>query len=1436
MAATLTSHSSYCRDVELKNQGRIVENLSFSSSISIQNFTRFERHECNLPENKKVHRLQGEMRQTKSPMKVGTDGRPIIMVPTSEVMKRKHTSLENAEIVNGSKRVINGAVLVKRETPSAPVQSPKKKESKGFPQTEELKVLPSDEGFSWANENYNSIQRSIDVWSFVLSLRVRVLLDNAKWAYLGGFTKHKQISRRRKTASWLRECVLQLGPTLIKLGQLSSTRSDLFPREFVDELAKLQDRVPAFSPEKAKNFIEKELGAPVDIIFKEFEDRPIAAASLGQVHRAILHNGEQVVVKVQRPGLKKLFDIDLRNLKLIAEYFQQSETLGGATRDWLEIYEECAKILYEEIDYINEGKNADRFRRDFRNVKWVRVPLVFWDYTASKVLTLEYVPGIKINSLDMIDARRYSRSQISSRAVEAYLIQILKTGFFHADPHPGNLAIGMDGSLIYYDFGMMGEIKSFTRERLLDLFYSVYEKDAKKVMQSLIDLEALQPTGDMSAVRRSVQFFLDNLLSQTADQHQTFAAIGEDLFAIATDQPLRFPSTLTFVLKAFSTLEGIGYTLDPDFSFAKIAAPYAQELLDIKQQRRRSGTQLVQEMRKQADDARTFTMSMPYRVQRIEEFVKQLESGDVKLRVRVLESERAARKATILQMATMYTVLGGTLLNLGVTSSNQGGQVIANISFVGAGFFLTLLISLLCPSSSGLWKLLNVLLTNQRTVLYWSCVVRCFSVYMAAILASHSSYCRDVELKNQGRTVENLSFSSSISIQNFTRFERHEFNLPENQKFQRFQAEMRETESPTKVGTNGRPIKMVPTNEVMKRKNASLENAEIVNGSKRVINGAVLVKRETPLALVQSPKNKESKGFPSTEELKVLPSDEGFSWANENYNSIQRSIDVWSFVLSLRVRVLLDNAKWAYLGGFTEDKQISRRRKTASWLRECVLQLGPTFIKLGQLSSTRSDLFPREFVDELAKLQDRVPAFSPEKAKIFIEKELGAPVDIIFKEFEDRPIAAASLGQVHRAILHNGEQVVIKVQRPGLKKLFDIDLRNLKLIAEYFQRSETLGGPTRDWLGIYEECAKILYEEIDYINEGKNADRFRRDFRNVKWVRVPLVFWDYTASKVLTLEYVPGIKINSLDIIDARGFSRSQISSRAIEAYLIQILKTGFFHADPHPGNLAIDGDESLIYYDFGMMGEIKSFTRERLLDLFYSVYEKDAKKVMQSLIDLEALQPTGDMSAVRRSVQFFLDNLLSQTPDQQQTLAAIGEDLFAIATDQPFRFPSTFTFVIRAFSTLEGIGYILDPDFSFVKIAAPYAQELLDIKQQRRSGTQLVQEIRKQADDARTFTMSMPYRVQRIEEFVKQLESGDVKLRVRVLESERAASKATILQMATMYTVLGGTLLNLGVALSNQGGQVIANGSFVGAGVFLTLVIRSMQRVNKLDKFEKMI
>ncbi|XP_073295053.1 protein ACTIVITY OF BC1 COMPLEX KINASE 7, chloroplastic-like isoform X1 [Primulina huaijiensis] len=280
---------------------------------------------------------------------------------------------------------------------------------------------------------------------------------------------------------------------------------------------------------------------------------------------------------------------------------------------------------------------------------------------------------------------------------------------------------------------------------------------------------------------------------------------------------------------------------------------------------------------------------------------------------------------------------------------------------------------------------------------------------MAAILASHSCCCRIGELKNNGR-VDNLNFFGSALNHSESKFEENAYKPVKIDKHHKFQAEMQRKELPAKSGSNRRAIKMVPTTDHRKNMLSSTSTSDVVNGSVKtingvnVVNGASLVKRDSTLPLAKST------GLPPIEGVKVLPNDEGFSWANENYNSIQRSIDVWFFVISLRVRVLLDNAKWTYIGGFTEDKQANRRQRTSSWLRESLLQLGPTFIKLGQLSSTRSDLLPKEFVNELANLQDRVPAFSPKKAKNFIEKELGAPIQVLFKEFEELPIAAASLG------------------------------------------------------------------------------------------------------------------------------------------------------------------------------------------------------------------------------------------------------------------------------------------------------------------------------------------------------------------------------------------------------------------------------------------
>ncbi|XLU50006.1 hypothetical protein S245_044820, partial [Arachis hypogaea] len=291
-----------------------------------------------------------------------------------------------------------------------------------------------------------------------------------------------------------------------------------------------------------------------------------------------------------------------------------------------------------------------------------------------------------------------------------------------------------------------------------------------------------------------------------------------------------------------------------------------------------------------------------------------------------------------------------------------------------------------------------------------------FRVNSSIRMALHGCYCHHIKLTNHRRTPNSFSFSSSISNPKFPKNKRGQRDSSENDAYPRFLVVMRQTELPasnSKYGTNGKVVRMVPSSEVVKRSTLSYNKVKTVNGAKQNVNGvATIVKRDVNPPLTKAVKSRTSEELPPLEELKVLPSGEGFSWANENYSSWQRSIDVWSFVLSLRIRVLLDNAKWAYIRGFTEDKQKIRRRKTASWLRERVLQLGPTFIKLGQLSSTRSDLFPREFVDELAKLQDKVPAFSPKKAKSFIESELGASISLLFREFEDRPIATASLGQL----------------------------------------------------------------------------------------------------------------------------------------------------------------------------------------------------------------------------------------------------------------------------------------------------------------------------------------------------------------------------------------------------------------------------------------
>ncbi|MBE9032620.1 AarF/ABC1/UbiB kinase family protein [filamentous cyanobacterium LEGE 11480] len=560
--------------------------------------------------------------------------------------------------------------------------------------------------------------------------------------------------------------------------------------------------------------------------------------------------------------------------------------------------------------------------------------------------------------------------------------------------------------------------------------------------------------------------------------------------------------------------------------------------------------------------------------------------------------------------------------------------------------------------------------------------------------------------------------------------------------------------------------------------------------------------------------------------LRPNASQQAYRWNREKYSRRQRFIDVWTFVLRLLYARWLYQKTWSYRRGMTDAAKANRRRRLAIWIRETMLDLGPTFIKLGQLFSTRSDLFAAEFVEELSKLQDRVPAFSFEQVSQILETELGKPLAQIYPSFDPVPLAAASLGQVHKAQLPTGEEVVVKIQRPGLSQLFTIDLEILKGIAHYFQNHKEWGRG-RDWLGIYDECCKILWEEIDYLAEGRNADLFRRNFRDYDWIRVPRIYWRYASPRTLTLEYLPGIKISHYEALDAAGLDRKELAASSARAYLMQILDAGFFHADPHPGNIAVSPEGQLIFYDFGMMGSIQTITREKMMGLFFGVAQKDAEQVITSLVDLGALTPTGDTGAIRRSIQYMLDNFMDK-PFEEQSLNAISDDLYEIAYDQPFRFPATFTFVMRAFSTLEGVGKGLDPNFNFMEVAQPFAMRLMTNGNPSNDITNLIGDLGRQATQVSNSALGLP---RRLDETLDRLDRGDLRVRVRSTETDRLLRRLAGVNMSSNFTMLTCAFILSATLLVVNGLAWFALIPGVAAVASGGAFLRTMMKLDKFDR-----
>ena len=393
-------------------------------------------------------------------------------------------------------------------------------------------------------------------------------------------------------------------------------------------------------------------------------------------------------------------------------------------------------------------------------------------------------------------------------------------------------------------------------------------------------------------------------------------------------------------------------------------------------------------------------------------------------------------------------------------------------------------------------------------------------------------------------------------------------------------------------------------------------------------------------------------------------------------------------------------------------KMISRKRRDrleklsrAERVRLAFEELGPTFIKLGQILSTRPDLIPVDFINELSKLQDMVPPCSFDETSSIIERELGSPPEKLFDFIEKTPLASASIGQVYKARLKDGEDVAVKVQRPGIKKIIEVDLEimfHLATLMEKHIEEMELYRPVK----IVEEFARTIEREIDYNIEASNMERFAGEFLDDSTVYIPKVFRDTTTSRVLTMEFVDGIKVSEIDKLDKAGLDRKIIISRGADLYLRQVFDHGFFHADPHPGNIYVLPNNVICLFDYGMVGSVDLQTREDFVDLIDYVVHKDPAGATQALLNLTIYDEDPDIRMLEREVSEFLGQHLYK-PLKDIQIGKMLHHLLEMASRHRLRIPPDIFLMMKVFSSIEGVGLMLDPDFDMIKQAAPFIERV---------------------------------------------------------------------------------------------------------------------------------
>lgn len=553
-------------------------------------------------------------------------------------------------------------------------------------------------------QRYRHLKRYQEIARVLLKYGFSELVDQLELAsYLSlsrRLLRREAIERPHLTApERIRLAIEELGPTFIKFGQIMSTRPDLIPPAYIAELEKLQDTVAPAPWEAIKQEIEEELGAPLDEVFASLETEPVAAASLAQVHHATLPGGEDVVVKVQRPNIEGIIETDLEILFDLARLLQERTPLGELY-DLPEITEDFAVTLRAEMDYRREGRNADRFRRNFADEEYLYIPQVYWDYTTRRVIVFERISGIKIDDIEALDAAGFDRHQIALNCARIIVKEILIDGFFHADPHPGNFFV-MDGEIIgAMDFGLVGHLSRRLKEDLVRLFIVAVRLDSEGIVEQLIRMSAAQRRVDREGLRRDLERLLTKYQGLPLKEIRAQEVVNE-IMPVAYRHHLRLPTDLWLLGKTLGMMEGVGLKLDPDFDIFAVSQPYVDQFVRQMTSPRAWGQKLLKGT---TDWGELFT-SLPRRIPRI---LDQVEEGEVEISLKIKEIDRSLSKLDrIANRLSVSILVAAFIVGLALLLPTFiGNQVVWII--VPAGF------AFVAASILGLWLVYSVWRAGRR--------------------------------------------------------------------------------------------------------------------------------------------------------------------------------------------------------------------------------------------------------------------------------------------------------------------------------------------------------------------------------------------------------------------------------------------------------------------------------------------------------------------------------------------------------------------------------------------------------------------------------------------------------------------------------------------------------------------------------------------------